>query len=158
MAINVFTDAFRKGQFDASTAGLPVNFVSDTLGFLLVNNGASAGGDATPDSVKRGFTFESSITDQIGAGGGYTTRGVIVSGITVSQTASVVTITTATNPTWPTSTITAYGGWLAKRTGSGAATSPLVSYYTFGGTAIISTGGNFVVQIGTGGLVSVSGG
>jgi hypothetical protein len=151
VALNVLTDAFRQGQFDASTAGLPVNFATDSLAFLLVTQA----GDSVADVTKRSYIFETAVGNEIGAGSGYNTRGVVPGGQSVTQAASVVSLTSA-NPTWSTATITAYGGWLYKYLAT-AATSPLIGYYTFG-AAIISTAGTFTVQISASGWISVSGG
>ena len=150
MAANIITDTLRKSQFDASTFAA-VNFASDSIYMMLVNTT----GDSVADNTKRGYTYESDANGNEISGTGYTARGQALTSLSLTQTSHVVTFSSA-NPAWTTSTLTTYGGYLLKHTGS-ASTSPLIAYYTFGG-AVSTVTGTLTVVVNASGWLTVSGG
>lgn len=130
---------------------MPVNFASDALYFLLVNST----GDAIADATKQADAVESDINTNEVSGTNYVARGQALTSLAVTQASHVVKLSSA-NPTWSSATITAYGGWLLKHAAT-AAGSPLIGYFTFGGS-VASTAGTFTVTVNSSGWISVSGG
>jgi len=113
-------------------------YFTGSFKFLLVTSVPS---EANLDA----YDFRSDVTNEVAAGGGYTTGGetVTVTVGSVDTTNDRTPVTISSFPTLPSSTISAVGGWLYKVIGS-AATDEIVTFVDFGGT-VSSTAGNYSV-------------
>ncbi len=135
---------FKKALFKAQIADLSSAGV--TVKCMLVGATYSALSDAT----KHGHAFKSDITDEI-VGTGYTAGGQALTSKTVVLNGSFEGIVDADDPTWPTSTITAYGAVFYIDTGV-AGTSRVIRFVDFGG-AKSSSAGTFTVQLAADGYL-----
>ena len=85
-----------------------------------------------------------SATNEVANGNGYTTGGATLAGFTTGATGGTVWLDFSTDPTWPTSTITARGALIYNSSVSNKA----VCVLDFG-SDIVSTNGTFTVQFPT---------
>lgn len=123
-----------------------IAFDTSAIGVALVLSGY------TPDIDTHDFFND--ITNEA-SGAGYTAGGVTLSSTTVIlDTTNDKGIFDAADITWSTSTITARGAVLYKRTGT-AATSPLIAYFDFG-TDQSSSAGNFTIQWNASGILNLA--
>lgn len=117
-------------------------YFTGTFKFLLVTSVPS---EANFDA----YDFRNDITNEV-TGTGYTAGGIAVT-VTVGAvdtTNNRTPITVTDNLTaWPSSTITAVGGWLYKSVGT-AATDQLIAFVDFGGT-VSSSASTFGLQFTT---------
>lgn len=139
--------------FETLMAGKSINLTSDTLTMGLIASGTFTWG-ATPE----GYQFVSSFLAGDGTHGALTevTGGsyarLNLSGVTVSNSGEVVTLS-ATSPTWTTVTFsTVYGFLYDASVGGSDAAHPIIAYWDFGGTQSVS-GANFTLTVGGNGLV-----
>ena len=101
-----------------------VNFGTHTFAAMLVTSDLS---EANLDA----WVNRSNVTNEVAAGGGYTTGGVAVTAtIGALDTTNNRLPITFSNPNWPTSSITARGAIVYRTVGS-AATDLLVTYVDF---------------------------
>ena len=114
-----------------------VNFGTHTFAAMLVTSDLS---EANLDA----WVNRSNVTNEVAAGGGYTTGGVAVTAtIGALDTTNNRLPITFSNPNWPTSSITARGAIVYRTVGS-AATDLLVTYVDFGAN-VTSTAAAFTV-------------
>jgi hypothetical protein len=85
-------------------------------------------------------------------GTGYTAGGLALTGVTVSTSGNVCTLT-CSNPVWPSSTITANQAVFYDST---AGTEQLICFWDFGGTATPSVNGNFTLTVSGSGLLTAT--
>lgn len=129
-------------KFDCSTGTIDLN--TDTFKIMLVTATYSPNIDT--------HTKRSDITNEV-SGTGYTAGGATLSGVTVTNdTANDRTSFDATDPTWPSSTITARGAVIYKSRGGAASADELVCYLDFG-SDITSTAATFTVTFGANGIL-----
>jgi hypothetical protein len=136
MADIVYTSALldeAKGNIDYDT---------DTFYIMLLTSAY------TPSAAhaKRSDLTASEVT-----GTGYTAGGQALTGVTVTASGTNVIID-ATDPVWPSSTITARYGAIYKHRGGAATADELVCLKDFGGN-VISTSGSFTVTLGVDGFL-----
>lgn len=113
-----------------------VILATDSLYVMLVSG-------YTPNA--RTHAKRSDVTNEI-TGTGYTTGGQALASVTATldNTTNDRTTLTATNPAWPTSTLSATGAVVYKHRGGAASADNLVSYIDFGGT-VTSTSATFTI-------------
>lgn len=137
----------------ASDAG-PIDFDADPLYLMLVTTNYSSLAPATALA----HVFRSDVLAVSGAeasGTGYTAGGAALAGLAIAASGNN-RVVNATNPTWPTSTISATGAILFKRVGADLTTPAddiLIAYYDFSGT-VASTAGTFTVNLSSGILLA----
>ncbi len=113
------------GRFAQSLLNKEIDIDTDVLKGMLVGSGYTFDQDA--------HRYKSDITGEI-TGTGYTAGGVAITGVTVSyDTTTNKTSFAGSNPSWPTSTIIAYGLVLYDSTPATDATRPLICFVDFGG-------------------------
>lgn len=131
--------------FDASA--LPVDYISDTIKFLLVT-----------DTHTPAFDTDDEITDvdnQIANGSGYTTGGVTLGTKTLVASSSVLTFDAA-DAAWTTSTFSAVrGGIMWDDTVTTPTADPLIMAMTFGADYAV-TSGTFTVQFNASGIFYIT--
>jgi hypothetical protein len=126
--------------------GGAIDLDTDAIGVALVLSGYTPNIDT--------HDFFDDITNEA-SGAGYAAGGITLSGTTVyMNTTSDLAMFDAADVTWATSTITARGAVLYKRTGT-AGTSPLIAYFDFGSDQV-SSAGNFTIQWNAGGLLTLA--
>ncbi len=119
------------GQYSA-TAARRLDWVGDTIKVALLTSSYTPNQDT--------HVFYSDLTNEVAAGGGYTTGGMALSGKSVSYDAtSHEARLLAGNTQWTASTITARYAAVYKDTGTGS-TSPLLGWVNFGGDVSTSSG------------------
>lgn len=134
----MFLDAFAKA----------IDYLNDTIVCTLHTS------LYTPD--QDAHRHVSDLTNEVAAGGGYTTGGVNLASKTLTYTAGTNTITfDAADPSWASSTITARTAVFSDRTPATAATQPLLCYQQ-SDADISSTSGTFTVQINASGLITIT--
>ena len=90
--------------------------------------------------------FRDDVTNEV-SGTGYTAGGATLSGVSVTYDAASDQVQIGwTDPTWPTSTITARTAVIYKSRGGAASADELLAYCTEAGD-IVSTGGTFPVDL-----------
>lgn len=129
---------------DAAISSTPIDFEADTIKLALFTS------THTPSAAN---TYISDLTNEVAAGGGYSTGGATVTGITVTYSGATATITSSA-VTWSTSTITARYAVLYKDSGT-PTTSPLIALYDFT-TDKSSSSGDFTVTPNASGLLTVT--
>lgn len=129
---------------DAAISSTPIDFEADTIKMALLTS------THTPSAAN---TYYSDLTNEVAAGGGYSTGGATVTGITVTYSGATATIT-SNAVTWSTSTITARYAVIYKDSGVGT-TSPLIALYDFT-TDKSSSSGDFTVTPNASGLLTVT--
>jgi hypothetical protein len=119
------------GQYSA-TAARRIDWVSDTIKVALLTSSYTPNQDT--------HVFYSDLTNEVAAGGGYTTGGAALSTKSTSYDSGTnETRLIAGNTQWTASTITARYAAVYKDTGTGS-TSPLMGYVDFGGDVSTSSG------------------
>ena len=99
--------------------------------------------------------YYNDITNEVSAGGGYTTGGITLSSTTVIlNTTNDRAEFDAADITWSSSTITARGAVLYRNTGT-PATSPLIAYFDFASDQS-SSSGNFSITWNSAGLLNLT--
>jgi hypothetical protein len=89
------------------------------------------------------------------SGPGYTAGGVVIASPTFTQVGLVYTFDSATDPAWPTSTITASYALIYDSTPGTDATNPVVGYYDLDG-AKSSSGGTFSLSLNASGIFTLT--
>lgn len=117
-----------------------IDFGSDTFKVLLVT------ATYTPD--KDTHTKRSDVTNEVGAGGGYSTGGEAATVTVTKDTVNDRVDISLGSASWPASTITARGAVYYKSRGGASSADELVAYIDFGGN-IVSTGGTFSLSAST---------
>ena len=118
-------------------AGGRIDLDTDTFGIILVTSAYTM----NPDTHSK----RSDVTNEVANGGGYTTGGKTLTGVTLTQNNTNDRADwDANDPSWPTSTITARGAVIFKSRGGAASADELVVYLDFG-SDIVSTNGTFSV-------------
>jgi hypothetical protein len=127
-----------------------IDFDADTIKVLLTTSSYVPNLDT--------HEFRSDVTNEVSAGGGYSTGGITLSNKTVGlDTAGDFGYLDADDVTWTTATFTCRIAVVYKDTGV-AGTSPLVGWIDFGADQV-NTGGNFTIQWATpanGGVLKLS--
>lgn len=113
-----------------------IDFDTDTFRAMLVTSAYAPNKDT---HLKR-----SDITNEV-TGAGYTAGGEIVTATITKDTANDRLDIAFSNPSWPTSTITARGVVIYKSRGGAATADELVCYGDFGAN-VTSTNGTFTVN------------
>jgi hypothetical protein len=140
---DVIYNAFKKRLLDGN-----LNFGSDNIYMALVTSGYVPSQDNDD--------FFNDVTNEV-SGTGYTASGMILANKSTSQdNTDNEGVFDADDLTWPSATITARAGVLYKNTGV-ASTSPLIAYKDFTSDKT-STGGDFVIQFSTEGIINVNDG
>jgi hypothetical protein len=134
------------GNLAKHLAEAKINFPSDTIKCMLLTS------SYTPDQDAHDFVDD--VTNEV-AGEGYTAGGKALTGVAVTYDAETNTVKVdADDVVWADSTITARHAVFYKDTGD-PETSPLISYADFG-EDVISSAGNFKVELDAAGLVTLS--
>lgn len=121
------------------------NLLSDTLKVVLVTSGYTPNIDT--------HTKYSDITNEV-VGVGYTTSGITLTGVTVSDDlAGDKAVLDANDVTWSSSTITATAAIIYKAD-STPALSPLIGYIDFGDSKS-SSNGDFIIQWNASGILTL---
>jgi hypothetical protein len=124
-----------------------LDFDTDTFFVMLVTDAYVSG---VADATKKTHQFRSSITGEVAAGGGYTTGGQALDGVTVTQVGDNWVVDFS-DEVFPAASFTARGAIIYKSTGS-AATDALVGLFDFGSDKTAS-GGNFTVAWNASGVL-----
>lgn len=91
------------------------------------------------------------------SGTGYTAGGLLLSAVTITETASTHLITVScSSPTWTTLTTSAAYALFYDSTPGSNATNPVICYWDFGGTQA-PVGANFQLLINASGLLTLTG-
>lgn len=91
--------------------------------------------------------FRSDVTNEVANGNGYTTGGATLSGVSVTYDSATNQVRVSwTDPTWPTSTITARTAVIYKSRGGAATADELLAYVT-NDIDVSSTNGTFTVDL-----------
>lgn len=115
-----------------------IDLDTDTFKMLLTTSAY------TP--VKDTHDFRDDVTNEV-TGTGYTSGGATLAGVSVTYDAASDQVQISwTDPTWPTSTITARTAVIYKSRGGAASADELLAYCTEAGD-IVSTGGTFTVDL-----------
>jgi hypothetical protein len=124
-----------------------INLASDTLKIALVTSTYTPNIDT--------HLYYSDLTNEVAAGGGYTTGGKTLTGVAVlTDLPNDRSALDADDITWATSTITARGAIIYKDTGT-PSTSKLITYIDFT-TDKTSSGGDFTVAFDVTGILRLS--
>jgi hypothetical protein len=116
-----------------------VDLDTDSFKMMLVTSAY------TPD--KDTHTKRSNVTNEV-VGTGYTAGGAAVTAtVAAVDTANDRVDVTFSNPTWPTSTITARAGVIYKSRGGASSADELICYVDFGAD-VTSTADTFTVTLG----------
>lgn len=100
--------------------------------------------------------YQSDLSNEVSAGGGYATGGTALAGGTVIYTgASNVIKFDGSDVVWPASTITARYAVLVDTTPGSAAANPLLGYVDFGAN-MSSSAGNFTIAWSSDGIFTVT--
>jgi hypothetical protein len=107
----------------------------------------------TPD--QDAHDYQNDLTNEVAAGGGYTTGGKTLTTVTFAYDSGTNTWKLdADDLVWSASTITARYLVLIDTTPGTSATNPLIGYIDFG-TDVVSSSGNFTVQFDALGILNV---
>lgn len=118
-----------------------IDFGADTFKILLTIS------DYTPNQDTD--EFRDDVTNEVAAGGGYTTGGVALAGVDVTYDAASNKVWISwDNPTWADASITARTAVIYKSRGGAASADELIAYAT-NATDVTSTDGPFSVALGT---------
>lgn len=111
-------------QFHLSALSGQVNLVTDQLRVLLLSSGYVPALDT--------HRYQSSLTNELATGGGYTAGGKVLTGVTLAYDATTdTTWLDAANPVWDPSTITARYAVLVDTQSGAPATNPLIALWDF---------------------------
>lgn len=109
----------------------------------------------TPDANTHD-TYSDVSANEVANGSGYTTGGITISPLTVTKSGAVVTVDSATNPSWTASgTITAKYAVVSKRAGGSLTGTDLLLGYVdleTGGGSVSATNAAFTVTWNASGL------
>ena len=147
MAVGTFTP-YSNAIFNISKA--LINLSSDTFVMIL----ATTSYTPAPDT---NATFTNLSANEVANGLGYTTGGVVLTGVSNTLSSATVTWTTA-SATWATATFTCRYGIICKRAaGSLVAGDLLVGFVDLTGSgSVTGQGGSFVVAPNAGGWFSLT--
>jgi hypothetical protein len=109
-----------------------INLLADSIKLMLLT---SAYVPNRGTNIYRGDI----VANELAAGGGYSTGGVIISSMGIAAAGNIVTITGA-NASWPAATFAAAFAALYDGTPATDATRPLIGYVDFGGVQSPSNG------------------
>ena len=124
------------GLLAAVTGTIDLN--TDTFKIMLTTS--------TYTPVKDTHDFRDDVTNEV-SGTGYTAGGATLAGVSVTYDAASDQVQISwTDPTWPTSTITARTAVIYKSRGGASTADELLAYCTESGD-ITSTGGTFTVDL-----------
>lgn len=141
--------ALAKAFGSTQATGTPsFDWLSDTIKVALLNSSYSPSQDT--------HKFFSEVDSREVSGTGYTAGGATLSNKTMDYTAgtNVVAFKNGAATTWPTSAITARYAVIYK-SGSNAATSPLLGYVDFGAN-VVSNAGTFTITWAAGGIFTIT--
>lgn len=111
-------------QFHMSALSGQVNLATDQLRVLLLSSGYAPNLDT--------HRYQSSLTNELATGGGYTAGGKILTGVSLTYDAATdTTWLDAANPVWDPSTITARFAVLVDTQSGAPATNPLIALWDF---------------------------
>lgn len=128
-----------------------MNLSSDTFVCILVTSGY------TP-APNTDSTYANVSANEVAAGGGYTTGGVVLTSVTDTLTTATVTYTAAAS-SWSSATITAkYAVIVRRASGSLVSGDLLVSYVSLdsGGASVSSTNATFTVAWNASGIFTLT--
>lgn len=115
-----------------------IDLDTDTFKIMLTTS--------TYTPVKDTHDFRDDVTNEV-SGTGYTVGGATLAGVSVTYDAATDQVQISwTDPTWPTSTITARTAVIYKSRGGASSADELLAYCTEAGD-IVSTGGTFTVDL-----------
>lgn len=135
-------------SFKADIMNGNIDLDTDTIGVMLVTSVYTVNIDT---HEKR-----SDITNEVAAGGGYTTKGKdLVSSVVTIDDAGDLGKWDADDLTWAASTITARGAVLYKNRGGASSADELIGFVDFV-TDKSSTAGNFNLNWNTGGILTLT--
>lgn len=129
-----------------SLANKEIDWGSDTIKVTLHTNAY------TPSQTAH--QYQSDLTNEVAAGGGYTTGGITLANKTEAFAGQVKKFD-ADDVSWAASTITARYAVIADTTPGSAATNPLIAYVDFGAD-VVSTGGAFTITWDANGIFTVT--
>ncbi len=138
-------------KFALSLATKKVDLSADTLKVMLLS--AYTVG-STQDTAQ--FVSDVTAVATEASGTGYTAGGVTIASPSFSASGHVYTLTSGTNPSWATSTISAAYALIYDSTPGTSSTNPVIGYVDFGGT-VSSSGGTFTLTINGSGLLTITG-
>lgn len=125
-----------------------INWVTDNIKAALVGSGY------TPDQDAHDF-WDDVSANELGAGGGYTAGGVLLTGKAVNMDAATNKLTiSATGPSWTNITGTFKYVVFYKSTGT-ASDSPLIAYMPLSAARTLA-GDNYTVTIGANGIIQAT--
>lgn len=119
--------------------GHAFNWSTDTIkAALYASNTMTPDNTVTTDVLTEynGTASQWVIANEVASGGGYTSGGVAVTPLSVSQTTNVVTFTSSGTPQWTSASFTAYGCLVYDSTISNIG----LSYNYFGGAQTVASG------------------
>lgn len=115
-----------------------IDIDTDTFKIMLVTSAYTPNQDT--------HTFRSDVTNEV-SGTGYTAGGATLSGFSISYDAATNQVRIAwTDPTWPSSTITARGFVIYKSRGGAASADELLAY-AVNDVDVSSSGATFTVDL-----------
>ena len=117
-----------------------IDFDTDTFRVLLTT--------ASYTENKDTHDFRDDVTNEVAAGGGYSSGGNVVTVTVTRDDANDRVDISLGGTTWPTSTITARKAVYYKSRGGAASADELIAVIDFG-TDVISTGGTFTLNAST---------
>jgi hypothetical protein len=136
----VTTTATPYGAFLTGLGQAAFTFASDTFKVCLLTSSYSPNQDT--------HTYYSDLNNEVAAGGGYTTGGQALTGVTWTYDATNKrTVLGANNLTWPAANFTMRYAVVYKSTGTGT-TSRLIGYVDYGGSFVLNQ--DFVITFSTG--------
>lgn len=134
-----------------SLATKKVDLTADTIKVMLLSAYTVGSTQDTAQYVADVLAVATEAT-----GTGYTAGGTTISSPTFTETGHVYTLTSATNPSWASSTITAAYALIYDATPGSNATNPVIGYIDFGGNQSTSSG-TFTLTINAAGLLTLTG-
>jgi hypothetical protein len=138
-------------KFALSLATKKVDLTADTFKVMLLS--AYTVG-TTQDTAQ--FVSDVTGVGTEASGAGYTAGGYTLVSPTFTESGHVYTFTTATNPNWTSSTISAAYALFYDSTPGTAATNPVIAYWDFGGTSS-SSAGVYTLTISGSGIYAYTG-
>jgi hypothetical protein len=136
---------------EAALEGL-IDFDTDTFVAILVTS------SYTP-SVNADDTYSDVSANELPTAGGYTAGGQVISPLTVSHSAGTVTVDSATNPSWGSSTLTAKYLVVVRRAGGSLVAGDLLVGYVDlndGGGSVSTVAGTLSVTWNASGIFTLA--
>lgn len=133
-----------------SLADKSVNLETDALKVMLLSAYTIG---TTQDTAQYVSDVKAVATEVIATG--YTQGGQALSGVVLSQSGHVLTLT-CTNPTWLGPSITASAALFYDSTPGTDATNPVLFFWDFGGP-VTGSAGSFTLVVSTSGLLTLTG-